>query len=140
MVSSSLSQLGYKAGTVGNATAQPQTVTPGTQVFYGPGASASAAKIAAEFGTQPTALSSLPADRVEVLVGSTVTSVPAGLPSPNSGTSTPGSGTGGSTSGSGGSSTTTDPANQGPANDVASKLGDSSSVKTSAPYGVPCVY
>ena len=57
-----------------------------TQVFYGAGAEANAESIADEVGAMTaggalgaTALSSLPAGHVEVLLGSTVTALPAGL-------------------------------------------------------------
>ena len=78
-VSQALVGLGYKAGKVENASAQTQPVQPGTQIFYGAGAAANAQQIAVQFGATATALSSLPADHVEVLIGSTVTAVPAGI-------------------------------------------------------------
>ena len=49
-ISQALVAKGYKAGAVTNASAQSQAVTSGTQVFYGAGASANAAKIADYFG------------------------------------------------------------------------------------------
>jgi anionic cell wall polymer biosynthesis LytR-Cps2A-Psr (LCP) family protein len=78
-VSRDLVALGYKAGAVETAAQQSRAVTTGTQVFYGVGASANAAKIAKDFGTTATALMSLPAGHVEVLLGSASTAVPAGL-------------------------------------------------------------
>ena len=48
-------------------------------MFYGAGASANAAKIATDFGTTAKALASLPAQHVEVLLGTGSTVVPAGL-------------------------------------------------------------
>jgi LytR cell envelope-related transcriptional attenuator len=81
-VSRALAALGYKPGAIENASYQLQTVTAGTQVFYGAGASANAANIATDFGTTAMPLMSLPADHVEVLLGSAVTTVPAGLASP----------------------------------------------------------
>jgi LCP family protein required for cell wall assembly len=78
-VSQALVSRGYKAGAVENAPAQSQPVTTGSQVFYGAGASANAAKIATDVGATASALASLPAGHVEVLIGSTVTAVPAGL-------------------------------------------------------------
>jgi LCP family protein required for cell wall assembly len=122
-VSQALTALGYKAGTVANASAQPQTLQPGTQVFYGGGASASAAKIAAEFGATATALTSLPAGQVEVLLGSTVTAVPASLTSP----STPATG----------SQPATATATAGAGNGA---TGGIVSVAANAKYGIPCVY
>ena len=131
-VSEALVGLGYNKGTVGNPSAQSKPVESGTQVFYGAGASANAAKIAVQFGATPVALTSLPAGHVEVLIGSTVTTVPASLStsstastSSTSSTSTPS--TTAPTAGSG--SSAPDPA-----------MGDSSVVKKSAPFGVPCVY
>jgi serine/threonine protein kinase len=83
-VSQHLVAKGYKAGAVADATAQSQPVTAGTQVFYGAGASANAAKIARYFGATAQALSDLPAGRVEVLLGTDSTKVPAGLASATS--------------------------------------------------------
>ena len=77
-VAQALVALGYKAGSVGDAPATP-AVTAGTQVFYGAGASANAARIATGFGTTARSLASLPAQTVEVLLGTTSTVVPAGL-------------------------------------------------------------
>ena len=82
-VSQALDALGYKAGNVANATAQSQPVEPGTQVFYGAGTAANAAIIAAKVGATARPLASLPAGQVEVLLGSTVTAMPAGLASPS---------------------------------------------------------
>jgi serine/threonine-protein kinase len=87
-VSLALVALGYKPGAVTDATAQSQVVTAGTQVFYGNGASANAEKIAKYFGAHVTALSSLPANHVEVLLGSESTAVPAGLAPADSGATT----------------------------------------------------
>jgi LCP family protein required for cell wall assembly len=119
-VSQALTALGYKAGTVANASAQPQAVQPGTQVFYGAGTSANAAKIATEVGGTATALTSLPAGQVEVLLGSNVTVVPGGLAS----VSTPGTGTGASAAASAAPSST----------------GGTITVTAHAKYGIPCVY
>jgi anionic cell wall polymer biosynthesis LytR-Cps2A-Psr (LCP) family protein len=120
-VSQALTTLGYKAGIVANASSQSQNVDQGTQVFYGDGASANAAKIAGKFGATATALTSLPAGHVEVLLGSTVTAVPSSLTS--SGTSpsptpSPSSTAGGNNGGAGGAVT----------------------VAPNAKYGIPCVY
>jgi LCP family protein required for cell wall assembly len=77
---------GYTTGNAANASAQSQTVQDDTQVFYGAGAEANAESIADEVGAMTaggalgaTALSSLAAGHVEVLLGSTVTALPAGL-------------------------------------------------------------
>jgi hypothetical protein len=126
-VSRALAALGYRAGAVANASAQPQTLEPGTQVFYGDGASANAAKIAAKFGTTGAALASLPAGQVEVLLGSTVTAVPASLTS----SSTPATGT--QASGASAAPSPTTGANNG-------ATGGAVTVKANAKYGIPCVY
>ena len=77
---------GYTAGKADNSSAQSQKVQDDTQVFYGAGAGADAESIADEVGAMTaggalgaTALASLPAGHVEVLLGSTVTALPAGL-------------------------------------------------------------
>jgi anionic cell wall polymer biosynthesis LytR-Cps2A-Psr (LCP) family protein len=77
---------GYMVGKAADSSAQSQTVQDDTQVFYGAGAGANAESIADEVGAMTaggalgaTALSSLPAGHVEVLLGSTVTARPAGL-------------------------------------------------------------
>src|ERR1700727_2040459 len=63
-VSQALIAKGYKGGAVTNASAQTQKVQPGTQVFYGPGTSANAAKIADYFGATAKSLTSLAAGHV----------------------------------------------------------------------------
>jgi anionic cell wall polymer biosynthesis LytR-Cps2A-Psr (LCP) family protein len=88
-VSQALVALGYKPGAIENASSQSQTVTAGTQVFFGAGASANAANIATYFGTTAKPLKSLPANHVEVLLGSAVTTVPAGLASHGTSTASP---------------------------------------------------
>jgi anionic cell wall polymer biosynthesis LytR-Cps2A-Psr (LCP) family protein len=77
---------GYTVGKAANSSDQSQTVQDDTQVFYGAGAEANADSIADEVGAMTaggalgaTALSSLQAGHVEVLLGSTVTVPPAGL-------------------------------------------------------------
>jgi anionic cell wall polymer biosynthesis LytR-Cps2A-Psr (LCP) family protein len=77
---------GYTAGQADNSSAQSQPVQDDSQVFYGAGAAADAASVADEVGAMTaggdlgaTALPSLPAGHVEVLLGSTVTVLPAGL-------------------------------------------------------------
>jgi LCP family protein required for cell wall assembly len=143
--SAALVALGYRAGAVQEASAQSQTVAPGTQVFYGAGASANAAKIATEIGTTAKPLTSLTAGHVEVLIGSTVTAVPAGLAP--SGTSTAGTqstgariiGTRAAASSAAVSSAAalTSAASAGSGSGVGA---DSSTVAPNAPYGIPCVY
>jgi LCP family protein required for cell wall assembly len=77
---------GYTVGKSANSSAQSQPVQDDTQVFYGAGAAADAGSIADEVGAMTaggdlgaTALASLPAGHVEVLLGTTVTALPAGL-------------------------------------------------------------
>jgi len=77
---------GYTAGKAANSSAQSQPVQDDSQVFYGAGAAADAESIADEVGAMTaggalgaSALPSLPAGHVEVLLGSTVTVLPAGL-------------------------------------------------------------
>jgi LCP family protein required for cell wall assembly len=116
-VSRALTVLGYKAGTVADASAQSQTVETTTRVFYGSGASANAQRIGSELGATPASLPSLPVGHVEVLLGSTVTAVPADLASP------------GRPSGpSAGRSPSASPSASG-----------TLKVSQQAPYGIPCV-
>jgi LCP family protein required for cell wall assembly len=129
-VSQALATLGYRAGTVANASEQPQTLEPDTQVFYGDGASANATQIAAKFGATATALTSLPAGQVEVLLGSIVTAVPASL------TSSGASATGTELSGT--SATASSPSSTPEANNGAT--GGAVTVAANAKYGIPCVY
>jgi LCP family protein required for cell wall assembly len=118
-VSAALVAKGYRAGVVGDASAQPKTVEAGNEVFYGAGASANAAKIAGYFGVTATALGSLPAGHVEVLLGSGSTIVPSGLAPAASPTATPSAG---STSGNNGAA------------------GSAVTVTANAKFGIPCVY
>jgi len=120
-VSQALIAKGYKAGLVTNASAQSQAATPGTQVFYGSGASANAGKIADYFGATAKSLTSLAAGHVEVLLGTGATVVPASLAPASTTASAPGS------------SATTSAGNNGAA-------GGAVTVTAQAKYGVPCVY
>jgi LCP family protein required for cell wall assembly len=120
-VSNALVAKGYKAGQVTNATAQRQPVTAGTQVFYGAGTSANAAKIADYFGAAAKSLASLPAGHVEVLLGTGATVVPSSLaPAPSS------------TPTSSSASTSSSAGNNGAA-------GGAVTVAAKAKYGIPCV-
>jgi anionic cell wall polymer biosynthesis LytR-Cps2A-Psr (LCP) family protein len=144
-ISQALVGLGYKAGKVENSSAQTQTVQPGNQIFYGAGAAASAQQIAVQFGATATALSSLPADHVEVLIGSTVTAVPTGI-SPTSaataGTQSAGpQSTGAQVIGEQtATSPTATPTPTSSAGQGSSGTGGTVTVAPNAPYGVPCVY
>jgi LCP family protein required for cell wall assembly len=125
-VSSALVAKGYKAGAVTDAAAQPAEVKAGTQVFYGAGASANAAKIADDFGATATALKSLPAGHVEVLLGTGATIVPSGLApaaaTPAAGPSSSASPSASSSAGDNGAS------------------GGALTVGAQAKFGIPCVY
>jgi LCP family protein required for cell wall assembly len=129
-VSQALVSLGYKEGAIADAPAG-QTVTSGTQVFYGAGASANAAKIAGKIGANASALAALPAGHVEVLLGTASTVVPAGLSSSSS--SSPSSSSSVSPSSSTSSSQSAAAADNGDA-------GGAVTVGANARYGIPCVY
>jgi LCP family protein required for cell wall assembly len=120
LVSQALVGRGYKAGAVGNGPAS-QTVTAGSQVFYGAGASANAAKIAGYFGATDTPLASLPAGHVEILLGTASTGVPPGIApaTSHSSSATP------SASASAGDN---------------GQAGGALTVGANAKYGIPCVY
>jgi anionic cell wall polymer biosynthesis LytR-Cps2A-Psr (LCP) family protein len=139
-VSQALVGLGYKAGKIENSSAQTQPVHPGSQVFYGAGAAANGQQIATQFGTAAVALSTLPADHVEVLIGSTVTAVPAGI-APTStataGTQSTGAQVIGARAATGPSTTPTPSSTAGAGS---SGTGGSVTVAPNAPYGIPCVY
>ena len=117
-VLNALTAKGYKAGLTGNSSAQLQKVTQGTQVFYGAGASANAAKIAGYFGATAKSVSSLTAGHVEVLLGTGATVVPSSLTptvSPQSAPSVTSSGDNGA-------------------------VGGAVTVGAKAKFGIPCVY
>ena len=122
-VSQALVSAGYKAGVVENSSAQSEPVTSATQVFYGTGTSANAAKIARYFGASAAAVTSMPAGHVEILLGTASATVPAGIVSSGA---TPAAATSPS-------ATSSAPA----AND--GQAGSSVTVKPNAPYGIPCV-
>jgi LCP family protein required for cell wall assembly len=139
-VSQALVGLGYKAGKVENSSAQTQPVQPGSQVFYGAGTAANAQRIATQFGASAVALSTLPANHVEVLIGSTVTAVPAGI-APTStataGTQSTGAQVIGARAATGPSTTPTPSSTAGA---DSSGAGGTVTVAPNAPYGIPCVY
>jgi LCP family protein required for cell wall assembly len=109
---------GYKGGAVNNAAEQLHQVQPATQVFYNAAAAANAAKIAGYFGATASASTSLPAGHVEVLLGTSVTAMPAGL-------------------GSAGAAAPTATATSAGDNGAAA---GTVTVNTKTPYGTPCVY
>jgi len=118
-VSSALVAKGYKAGVVTNASAQPKTPAAGAEVFYGAGTSANAAKIASYFGATATALTSLKAGHVEVLLGTGSTVVPASLAPAATAAAPPGPATSAGNNGASGGAVTVTP---------------------NAKYGIPCEY
>ncbi len=137
-VSQAFVSLGYKAGKIENSSAQTEPVQPGTQVFYGAGAAGNAQQIALQFGASARALSTLPADHVEVLIGSTVITVPAGITATSSATAGPqsvGAQVIGSRTAADPTATPTSSAGTG-----SSGTGGTVSVAANAPYGIPCVY
>ncbi len=69
LVSAALVKQGYKAGQIANATSALTT----TEVVYGTGSSAAAAKIASLFGVTAAASSSVAAGHVELLLGADAT-------------------------------------------------------------------
>jgi LCP family protein required for cell wall assembly len=121
-VSQALVSAGYTAGATGSPAAQSQTVKSATQVFYGTGAAANAAKIAGYFGATATKASAVPAGQVEILLGTSSTSVPAGIGPSSSGSGSPAA-----------TPTATSAANNGQA-------GGAVTVKPNAKFGIPCVY
>jgi anionic cell wall polymer biosynthesis LytR-Cps2A-Psr (LCP) family protein len=155
--SQALAALGYKTGKAANSTAQSQTVTAESQVFYGAGTELNAEHIANELGTTAAPLSSLPAGHVEVLLGSTVTALPAGLLTYGAVTVTaqdygaaaaadrlPTPSTAGTQSVSatvlGARASHASVAAKKPATKSGGTASDSVTVAPNAPYGVPCVY
>ncbi len=123
-LSRALTSAGFRAGKVGNTASQPST-----QVLYGTGAEASAAKIAGAFsGVTAAAGSSVAAGHVEVLLGTGATSVPAGIGSAASSAAPASSPSAGPPSAS-----PTSSSNDGQA-------GAPVTVTQNAPYGIPCVY
>jgi LCP family protein required for cell wall assembly len=136
-LSQALISAGYKAGKVGNITARSST-----EVLYGTGAAASAAKIAGSFsGVPATASPSVAAGHVEVLLGTDATSVPSGIRSSSassSGSSSSASSSSASSSSASSSSSSSSSASKASKSNGAS--GGVVSVKANAPYGIPCVY
>ncbi len=124
-VSQRLVSAGYKAGAVAEASAQSFSVHAATQVFYGAGATANAAKIAGYFGATATAASSLPAGHVEILLGTASTVVPTGIPTSGAATS----GTPAAT-----------PSHTATPSSRATSASRALTVSSKAPFGIPCVY
>jgi LCP family protein required for cell wall assembly len=125
-LSRALTSAGFKAGKVATITSRSST-----QVLYGRGAAASAAKIAGYFnGVTATASSSVAAGHAEVLLGTDATSVPTTIVS--SSASTPSSSASRSPTSPASSSAPTASQSNGAS-------GGAVTVKANAPYGIPCV-
>jgi LCP family protein required for cell wall assembly len=123
-MSQALTSAGFKAGKVGNTTAGSST-----EVLYGSGAAASAAKVAGYFeGLTPTASTSVAAGHVELILGPDAVSVPSSI--------TAGSAAGAPTAAATSPSPTASPTSS-PSNGQA---GAPVTVTQNAPYGIPCVY
>lgn len=120
-VSQALVSKGYKGGAVQDAAEQPHQVQPATQVFYNAATAANAAKIAGYFGAAASASTSLPAGHVEVLLGTSVTAMPAGL------------GSSGAAGAGAPTATVTSAGDNGAAAGTVT-------VNSKTPYGAPCVY
>ena len=91
----------------------------GDEVFYGAGTAANAAKIGGYFGVTATALASLPAGHVEILLGTGSSVVPAGLAATSPDATPSPSATASAGNGAAGSAVT---------------------VTANAKFGIPCVY
>ncbi len=122
--SQALTSAGFKAGHVGDAT--PVSVT---EVLYGTGGAASAARIAGYFnGLTATASTQVAPGHVELVLGPDATSVPATI-----------------TAGSATSAPTASPSSARPSVTPTSssdngQAGAPVTVAPTAPYGIPCVY
>jgi LCP family protein required for cell wall assembly len=132
---------GFTQGQTATASARQST----TQVLYGSGAAtkANAAKIAAYFGVTPRSSGAVSANAVEVIVGSSMTALPAGLSSTSTtGTTSAGTGPSGAAS-SGAASADAAPSPSSSSGSSATgngAAGGAVQVKGNAPYGIPCVY
>ena len=70
-VSTAVVRAGYQAGLIENTTSLATT-----EVLYGTGEAANAAKLASAFGVTPTASASVAASHIEIILGAGTTSVP----------------------------------------------------------------
>jgi LCP family protein required for cell wall assembly len=125
-VSGALVRQGYRAGIVQNAT----TPATATQVYYGTGSAASAARIASQFGVTAAPSATVSAGHVEIILGANAT-VPG---STTPGSTTPGSTTSGSTTS--GSTTSGSTASSAPVPTAGSQGG---AVTVNPKTGIPCV-
>src|ERR1700744_4008960 len=119
-----LPSAGCKAGKVGNPTAGSST-----QVLYGTGAAASAAKVAGYFeGLTATASTSVAAGHVELILGPDAVSVPSTITA-GSATTSPSA-----------SATSPSPSVSPTSSSDDGQAGAPVTVTQNAPYGIPCVY
>jgi hypothetical protein len=128
-LSKALTTAGYKAGKVGNIA-----IRSSTEVLYGAGAAASAAKIAGYFtGITASPSATVAAGHVEVLLGTDATSVPSKITAVQSATTT--------AEFSSARSTAANPSASPPPNSSQSNgaSGGAVTVRPNAPYGIPCV-
>ena len=124
-MSQALTSAGFKAGHVGDAAP-----VSATQVLYGTGGAASAARIAGYFnGVTATASTTVAAGHVELVLGPDALSVPA--------TVTAGSAT---TSPTASSSSPSSPSPSATSSSDNGQAGAPVTVAPAAPYGIPCVY
>jgi LCP family protein required for cell wall assembly len=121
-LSQALGKQGYKAGTV----AEYPSAVPLTTVTYGSGAQGNATAIAKQFGLTATPSSTLGSDQVQVIIGGSVTFLPASFGGPAAST-TPSPSTAGSGTSEAGDSNT---------NQATTTL----EKQAKAEYGIPCVY
>ena len=123
-MSQALTSAGFKAGKVGNTTAGSST-----QVLYGTGAAASAAKVAGYFeGLTATASTSVAAGHVELILGPDAVSVPSAITA-GSATTSPSA-----------SATSPSPSVSPTSSSDDGQAGAPVTVTQNAPYGIPCVY
>ncbi len=128
-LSRALVSAGYKAGKVGTIPIQSST-----EVRYGTGAAANAAKIARYFtGVTASSSSTVAAGHVEVLLGTDATSVPAAITSPSTASNSSSATTPASSPTPSPTSSALNPAENNGAN------GGAVTVNPNAPYGIPCV-
>jgi hypothetical protein len=128
-LSRALVSAGYKAGKVGDIPVQSST-----EVLYGTGAAANAAKIAGYFkGVTAASSSTVAAGHVEVLLGTDATAVPAAITAH----STASNSSSADTASSPKPSPTSTPLNPNESNGA---NGGPVTVQPNAPYGIPCVY
>jgi LCP family protein required for cell wall assembly len=120
-LSQALTAKGYKAGLV----QEYPTPLPLTTITYGAGAAGNAAQIAKYFGLTATASSTVAAGHVQVILGGSVTALPAALGGP---AATPSA-----TPSASASPTSVTPG-------ITTANGNAITVAPNAKYGIPCVY